>query len=37
VRVSTWSLVLPITAVLAAVAVWREYPALVRYWRMRQM
>jgi hypothetical protein len=36
VRVSTWSFVLPITAVLAA-AVWKEYPALVRYWRMRQM
>jgi hypothetical protein len=30
-------ILLPLPAVLAAAAVWKEYPALVRYWRIRQM
>ena len=35
-RVPAWLFLLPVAAVAAAVAA-KEYPAMVRYWRIRQM
>jgi hypothetical protein len=35
VHVPKWLLLLPLAAVVAAAA--KEYPSLLRYWRIRQM
>jgi hypothetical protein len=35
VRAAKWLLLLPLAA--AGTAVWKEYPALIRYWRIRRM